>query len=184
MKHAFPQEEVLFFIFLSVWLGRYGIQIIIYLWRCMCHFIQTYGKYVYVQEKITFFFLSNTNYFHNLSKNTYFFLTILFTVVIGKSIFIYIFFLIKHICLLLWHHLRELSSCNCLVIVVEKDYWSWSLMLVVVLHTLWGRGGKSGENFGYQGLSILAMTFKQTIKINPSLTIWNIWLCKSKKPTK
>lgn len=139
------------------------------------------------KRKVLFFFsLSNTilKYFHNLSKSIYFFLTILFTVIIGKSIFIYIFFLIKHICLLLRHHLRELSCCNCLVIVVEKDHWSWSLMLVVVLHALWGKGGKSGENFGYQGLSIPAMTFKQTIKINPSLTIWNIWLCKSKKPTK
>lgn len=50
---------------------------------------------------------------------------------------------------------------------------------------LYGRGkGKSRENFGYHGLSSLALTFKQTIKINPSLTMWNIWLWKSKKPEK
>jgi len=37
---------------------------------------------------------------------------------------------------------------------------------------LYGRGkGKSRENFGYHGLSSLALTFKQTIKINPSLTM-------------
>jgi len=48
-------------------------------------------------------------------------------------------------------------------------------MLVVVLCALWRKGGKIGKNFGYQGLSTLAMTFKQTIKINSSLTIWNIW---------
>lgn len=37
-----------------------------------------------------------------------------------KITFIYILFLIKRICLLLWHHLRELSHCNCLVISVGK----------------------------------------------------------------
>lgn len=144
------------------------------------------GKVCMYLRENNFFSLSHSifNYFHNLIKNMYLLLTIWFTVVICKINFIYIFFFIKHICLLLWHHLRELSCRNSLVIVVEKDHWSWSLILVVVLHALWRKGRKMGENFGYQGLSTLAMTFKQTIKINPSLSIWNIWLCKSKKSTK
>lgn len=37
-----------------------------------------------------------------------------------KITFIYILLLIKHICLLLWHHLRESSRCNCLVIFVGE----------------------------------------------------------------
>lgn len=46
------------------------------------------------------------------------------------------------------------------------------MLPVVVLHALWRKGGKSGENLEYQGLSTLAMTFKQTNKkIKPSLTI-------------
>lgn len=70
---------------------------------------------------MTSFFLSNTIFTFSFKKcNT--FLTILFRVLICKIFFIYIFILIKHICLLLWHHLRELSCCNCLVIVVEKDH--------------------------------------------------------------
>lgn len=35
------------------------------------------------------------------------------------------------------------------------------MLVVVVLHALWRKEGKSGENLEYQGLSALAMTFKQ-----------------------
>lgn len=42
------------------------------------------------------------------------------------------------------------------------------MLVVVVLHALWRKGGKSGENLEYQGLSTLAMIFKQ--KKNQSLS--------------
>lgn len=45
------------------------------------------------------------------------------------------------------------------------------MLVVVVLHALGRKGGKSGENLEYQDLSTLAMTFKQTKKVKPSLTI-------------
>lgn len=44
------------------------------------------------------------------------------------------------------------------------------MLAVVVLHALWRKGGKSGENVEYQGLSTLAMTFKQTNKKTQSLS--------------
>lgn len=41
------------------------------------------------------------------------------------------------------------------------------MLVVVVLCALWRKGGKSRENLEYQGLSTLAMTFKQTKKSIP-----------------
>lgn len=40
------------------------------------------------------------------------------------------------------------------------------MLVEVVLHALWRKGGKSGKNLEYQGLSTLAMKFKQTEKNN------------------
>lgn len=75
-----------------------------------------YGKHFYVWEKILLFPLCNT-IFSLIRK--YAFISYYF-IHICNIIFTSIFFLIQHICLLLWHYSKELSCCSCLVIVVEK----------------------------------------------------------------